>query len=84
MVEENISQEVRWKDIDKTRICKKNKKLTRNKQYQKICLTLNHYKNFFILTSMIIGCISISVFVSVFGVASYAIGLKICAVFLHY
>ena len=83
MVEENISQEFRWKNIDKIRNCKKNRKLTRNKQYQKVSLTLNNYNHFFILTSMITGCISISAFVSVFGVASYAIGLKICAVFLH-
>ena len=54
------------------------------KSTKKFCTTLNYIEHFLILASTITGCVSISVFASLIGitmgVASSAIGLKICAV----
>ena len=55
-----------------------------SKKYNKVCTTLNYIEHFFILASTITGCISVSAFASLSGIAiaitSSAIGLKICAV----
>ena len=52
-----------------------------NRKHKMVCTTLNHIEHFLILTSAVTGCISISVFASLFGipigVTSSAIGLKI-------
>ena len=87
MVEENISQEFRSKNIDETRNyfleeIKQNELMT--KKHKKVRTTLNYIKNFLILVSTITGYISISAFVSLIGIpigiTSSAIGSKICAI----
>ena len=87
MVEENISQEFRLKNIDETSNCfleeiKKNELMS--KKDKKVCTTLNYIEHFLILASTIKGCISIYAFASLIGIPigimSSAIGLKICAI----
>ena len=55
-----------------------------SKNHKKACTTLNYITHFLTLSSTITGCISISAFVSLIGIAigiaSYAIGLIICAI----
>ena len=55
-----------------------------SKKYKKICTTLNYIEHFLILSSTITGCVSISSFDFLVGIAiaitSSAIGLKICAI----
>ena len=84
MVEENISQEFRLKNIDETRNyfleeIKQNELMSR--KHKKVCTTLNYIEHFLILASTITGCISISAFASLLGIpigiTSSAIGLKI-------
>ena len=86
MVEENITQEFRLKNIDETRNyfleeIKKNELMS--KKHKKICTTLNYIKHFLILASIITRCVSISAF-SLIGIPivieSSAVGLKICAI----
>ena len=67
MVEENISQEFRLKNIDETRNyfleeIKQNELMSR--KHKKVCTTLSYTEHFFILASTITGCISISAFAS--------------------
>ena len=87
MVEENISQEFRLKNIDETRNyfleeIKQNELMSR--KHKKVCTTLNYIEHFLILASTITGCISISAFASLLGIpigiTSSTIGLKICAI----
>ena len=87
MVEENISQEFRFKKIDETRnyfIEKINKNELVSKKHKKICSTLNYIGHFLILSSTITGSVSISAFASFvsipIGIKSSAIGLNICAI----
>ena len=87
MVEENISQEFRFKKIDETRnyfIEKINKNELVTKKHKKICSTLNYIGHFLILSSTITGSVSISAFASSvsipIGIKSSAIGLNICAI----
>ena len=87
MVEENISQEFRLKNIDETRnylIEEINRNELMSKKHKKVCTTLNYIEHFLILASTITGCISISAFASLLGIpigiTSSAIGLKICAI----
>ena len=55
-----------------------------SKKHKTFCTTLNYIEHFLISTSTITGCISVSTFASSIsipvGVASSAIGLKICAI----
>ena len=82
MVEENISEEFRWK---KNRW---NKKLfhwkNEAKSTKRVCTTLSYINHFLILASTITGYISISAFASwlgiPIGITSSAIGLKTCAI----
>ena len=65
MVEENISQEFRLKNIDETRNylmeeIKQNELMS--KKHKKVCTTLNYTEHFLILASTITGCVSISAF----------------------
>ena len=87
MVEENISQEFRLKNIVKIRNnffkeIKQNELMS--KKHKNFCATLNYFEHCLILASRIAGCISISAFASLIGipigVTSSAIGLKICAI----
>ena len=87
MVEENISQEFRLKNIDETRnylIEEINRNELMSKKHKKVCTTLNYIEHFLILGSTITGCVSISDFASIVGIpttiASSAFGLKICAI----
>ena len=54
-----------------------------SRKHKKVCTTLNYIEQFLISASAITGCISISAFMSLFGVpigiTSSAIGLKIWA-----
>ena len=87
MSEDNISQEFRLKNIDKTRNYL-NKEINRNKlmskEHKKVFLTQNYIEHFFISGSTVTGCILISAFTSLIsilvGIMSCAIGLKICVV----
>ena len=66
MVEENISQEFRVKNINETRNYSFEeiyRSELMSKKHKKICTTLNFIENFLILASRITGCVSISAFV---------------------
>ena len=84
MVEENISQEFRLKNIDKARnyfIEEINGNELMSKKHKKVCTTLNYIDHFLILASTITGCISISAFSSFVGIpigitSSTGLGLK--------
>ena len=87
MVEENISQEFRLKNIDGTSnysIEEINRNELMSKKHKQICITLNYIEQFLILASTITGCVSISAFASLVGISvgitSCAIGLKICVI----
>ena len=67
IAEENISQEFRLKNTDKTRNnliekIKQNELIT--KKYKKICKILNYTDHLLILASTVTGCVSISGFAS--------------------
>ena len=71
MAEENISQEFRLTNIDKTRnylIEEINQKELLSKKHKKICTTLNYIEHFPVLGCSITGCVSISAFASVVGI----------------
>ena len=87
MVEENINQEFRLKNIDETRSCsieeiKQNKLMIKN--HQKVCATLNYVEHLFILASVVTRCVSISAFasliVSFLNFLSSVVGTNICAI----
>ena len=87
IVEENISQEFRLKNIYETRNyflkeMKQNELMS--KKRKKVSTTLSSIERFLILASTINGCISISAFTFFLGfpvgITSSAIGLKICAI----
>ena len=72
MVEENISQEFRLKSIDETRsylIEEINQNKLMSKKHKKVCTTLNYIEHFLILGSTITGCVSISSFAYLVGIA---------------
>ena len=72
MTEENISQELRLKNIDETRnylIEEINRNELRSEKHKKVCTTLNYVEHFLILCSIITGCISISAFASLVGIS---------------
>ena len=71
MVEENISQEFRLKNIDETRnylIEEINPNELMNKKHKKVCTTSNYIEHFLIFASTITGCVSISAFASLVGI----------------
>ena len=88
MVQHNISQEIKLKNIDETRNyfieeIKQNEFMS--EKHKNVC-TLNYIEHFLTLASTIAGCkdVSIPAFASFLGVpigiTSSAIGLKICAI----
>ena len=86
MVEENISQEFRFTNLDETRnylIKEINRNELMSKKHKKACTTLNYIDHFLILASTITGCVSISAFATLvgipIGITSSAIKLKISA-----
>ena len=87
MVEENISQKFRLKNIDETinyllEEIEQNELMIR--KYKKVCTALNYIEHFLILAFIMIGCNSNSAFVSLLGIhigiRSSAIGLDIGAI----
>ena len=71
MVEENISQEFRLKNIDETRnylIEEINQNDLISKKHEKVCTAVNYIEHFLILASAITGCLSISAFASLVGI----------------
>ena len=67
MVEENVSQELRLRNIDERRSyfleeIQKNELMSR--KHKQACITLNYIEHFLIWASTITGCISISAFAS--------------------
>ena len=87
MAEENLSQEFRLKDIDETRkylIEEINQNDLMSKKHKKVCMALNYMEQSLILVSAITGCVSVSANVSLIcifiSIASFAVGLKICAI----
>ena len=67
----NMSQELRPKKTDEKRSCQleeieQNELISR--KHKKVCTTLSYIEHFFILLSLITGCISISAFDSLIGV----------------
>ena len=87
MAEENISQEIRLKNIDETRnnlTEEINQNELMSKRHIKVCTTLNYIEHFLILSFTITGCVSIYAFSSLvsipIGIMSSTIGLKICAI----
>ena len=85
MIEQNLSQEIRLKNIDET-VSYSIKEIDQNelmsKKHKKVCTTLNYNEHFFILASAVTGCISIFAFASLLGIpigiTTSTIGLKIC------
>ena len=82
-----MSQEFKFKNIDKTRNyfleeIKENELMSRKDK--KVCTTLNYTEHFLILVSTITRCISISAFASLLGIpigiTSSVVGLNICAI----
>ena len=74
MVEENISQEFRLKNVDETR----NYLLElMSRKPKKVCTTLNYVEHFLILSSRITGSILISAFAPLRGIP---IGIVSCAI----
>ena len=63
MVEGNISQEFRLKNIDKQR-----NYFLEEIQHNKVCADLNYIEHLLVLASATSGCISISALASLFGV----------------
>ena len=87
MVEENISQEFRLKNVDETRNyfleeIKQNELMS--KKHKKVCKTPNYTDHVLILASTIARCISVSAFASLIGIlmgiTSPAIKLKFFAI----
>ena len=86
MVEENISQEFRFKNINETRnhfLKDTEQNELMRKKHKKVCTTLKCIENFLILAAAITGCISVSTFTSLLCIplenTSSAIRLKTCA-----
>ena len=76
MVEENISQEFKLKNINETNYfleeIKQNELVSR--KHKKVCKTLNYTEHVLILAFTITGCISISAFASLIGIP---IGIRV-------
>ena len=55
-----------------------------SKKHKKGCTALNYIKHWFILASVVTGCVSVSAFASLvgilIGIASSPVGLKICVI----
>ena len=84
---ENISSELRLKNVDETRnywIEEINRKESTSQKHQKVCWNLNYFEHFLILASTITVCVSISAFASVVGIPignmSSSMGLKMCVI----
>ena len=76
MVEENIGQEFRLRNIDETNYFYFPEEIHKNelisKNHKKVFTTLNYIGHFLILDSTIAGCVSISAFASSVGIPEEA------------
>ena len=86
MVEENLSEEFRLKNIKEIKnyfIKEINQKELMSKMHEKVCTTLNYIEHFLTLAFVVTECISIFWFCFFtwysFRITSSAIRLKICA-----
>ena len=56
----------------------------RSEKFKRTCKYLNYVEHLLILVSIVTGCVSVSAFISLvcvpFGIASSAVGTKICAI----
>ena len=86
MVEENISQEFRLKNIDETRnyfLKEIEQNELMNKKHKKVCTALNYIEHFFVLASTITGYIYIYIYILLSiprGIISSAIRIKIYSI----
>ena len=87
MSEENITQEFRLKNIERTRnylIKEINQNELMIKKYKKVYRVLNYIEHLLMLVSTVTGCVSISAFTSLVGIpvgiTSYGIVLKVCII----
>ena len=84
MAEENIRQQFRFKNIDKTRnyfLEEIEQKELMSRKHEKVCTILNNIEHFLILPSTITGYLSISAFSSLLDIPiRITIGLKLCAI----
>ena len=87
MFEENITQEFRLKNIERTRnylIKEINQNELMIKKYKKVYRVLNYIEHLLMLVSTVTGCVSISAFTSLVGIpvgiTSYGIVLKVCII----
>ena len=86
MAEENLSQEFRLKNTDKTNYLIEEiiRSELMSKKHINVSTTLNYIEHYLVLGSTITGCVSISAFASLvaipIGITSSAIGLKVCAI----
>ena len=87
MAQEKISQELRLRNIEETRIYL-NKEVDQNElinnKHKIVCTTLKYIENFLTIASPVTRCISISAFASLLGIpigiTSSEIVLKVCAI----
>ena len=86
MTEKNISQEVKFKNIDETRDylieeMKQNELIS--KKHKKVCIVLNYVEHLVILVSTVTGSISISAFASLvripIGTENFAVEMEMLA-----
>ena len=87
MSEENISQELKLKNMDETRnylIEEINQNELMSKKHKKVYGVFNYIEHLLIWISIVTGCVSISVFASLvgipIGITSSGIGWKICVI----
>ena len=87
MPEESINQEFRLKKLDEIRnylIEEINRNELMSRKHKKVCRVFNYIDYLLIVTSTIIGWVSISAFASLvgipIGITSYAIALKVCVI----
>ena len=87
MAKENVALDFRLKNIDEKinyflEEIKHNELMS--EKHKKVCRALNYFEHFLVFVSELSGCVSISAFASLVGfpvgIASSAVGLKICAI----
>ena len=79
MTTENISQELRLKNMDEIRNClieEINQNELLRKKPKKVWEILTYIKHWLKLACTVTGCVSISAFTSLVGITSSSIGLK--------
>ena len=84
MVQENISQKFRYKNIDETRnyfVEEIEQNELMSKKHKKVYVTLSYTEHFLFLTSECMSISGLACLVGVpIGITSSAVGLKLCAI----